>query len=95
MNRWHNLAFLGWHKEQTMPGDSFLSGFQDMSHNTSNPSFSVCLKVPGVTLNSVAVYAGSRVFYAPRILVTFGDNAISHIFDAKNQKSVRFHHAFW
>ena len=61
----------------------------------SNPSFSVCLKVPGVTLNSVAVYAGSRVFYAPRILVTFGDNAISHIFDAKNQKSVRFHHAFW
>lgn len=40
--RWHKPAFLGWHKEQTMPGDSFLSGFQDMSHNTSNPSFSVC-----------------------------------------------------
>ena len=62
---------------------------------TSNPSFSARLKYLGVTLNSVAVYAGSRVFYVPGILVTFGDNAISHIFDAKNQKSVRFYDAFW
>ncbi len=38
-NRWHNLAFLGWHKRGTMPRGSFLCGFQDMNHNI----FVLCL----------------------------------------------------